>query len=47
MLEGLDAMDWSKLRHSYGPAIDVPGQLRDRGEAVVSLLEEALGLKGS
>lgn len=29
MLEGLDAVDWPNLKHAYGPAADVPGQLRD------------------
>ena len=28
MLEGLDAIDWSKLRHAYGEATDVPNQIR-------------------
>lgn len=28
MLEGLDAIDWSRLSHAYGSAEDVPGQLR-------------------
>ena len=28
MLEGLDKIDWSKLAHAYGPAGDVPAQLR-------------------
>jgi len=26
MLDGLDEIDWSKLKHAYGPATDVPGQ---------------------
>lgn len=29
MLEELDHIDWSKLKHAYGPATDVPGLLRD------------------
>lgn len=29
MLEGLDLIEWGKLRHAYGPATDVPGLLRD------------------
>ncbi|MEU3643193.1 hypothetical protein AB0E59_07410 [Lentzea sp. NPDC034063] len=29
MLDGLDDVDWAKLKHAYGPADDVPGQLRD------------------
>ncbi|MGW0605378.1 HEAT repeat domain-containing protein [Streptomyces sp. NPDC002644] len=28
-LAGLDAVDWSALEHAYGPADDVPAQLRD------------------
>ncbi|CUH78231.1 HEAT repeat domain-containing protein [Tropicibacter naphthalenivorans] len=28
MLEGLDQIDWAALRHAYGPAADVPGDLR-------------------
>ncbi|MFJ3306807.1 HEAT repeat domain-containing protein [Streptomyces sp. NPDC086549] len=27
-LAGLDAIDWAELEHAYGPADDVPGQLR-------------------
>jgi hypothetical protein len=28
LLDGLDAVDWSRYRHAYGPATDVPGLLR-------------------
>jgi hypothetical protein len=28
MLEGLERVDWPRLRHAYGPATDVPGLLR-------------------
>ena len=28
LLEGLDAIDWAKLSHAYGPATDVPDLLR-------------------
>ena len=28
-LEGIDTIDWAQLEHAYGPAADVPGQLRD------------------
>lgn len=28
MLEKLDDIDWSKISHAYGPAADVPAQLR-------------------
>jgi HEAT repeat protein len=44
-LTGLDAVDWSALTHAYGPADDVPGQLRalcspdpeERGKALDAL----------
>ncbi|MGI5506521.1 hypothetical protein [Lentzea sp. CA-135723] len=29
MLTGLDRVDWARLSHAYGPADDVPDQLRD------------------
>jgi hypothetical protein len=29
MLEGLDRIDWSKLKHAYGEASDVPELIRD------------------
>ncbi|WP_394617423.1 hypothetical protein JNUCC0626_48880 [Lentzea sp. JNUCC 0626] len=29
MLTGLDQVDWARLSHAYGPADDVPAQLRD------------------
>ena len=29
MFAGLDDIDWGALEHAYGPAADVPGQLRD------------------
>jgi hypothetical protein len=28
LLDGLDAIDWARLSHAYGPATDVPGLLR-------------------
>src|SRR5437764_147046 len=28
MLEGLERVDWARLRHAYGPATDVPDLLR-------------------
>jgi hypothetical protein len=28
LLDALDAVDWSRYRHAYGPATDVPGLLR-------------------
>src|SRR5437762_5191955 len=39
MLERLDTIDWAALRHAYGSAKDVPGQLR----ALVSGDERACG----
>jgi hypothetical protein len=29
MLRGIDNVDWSKIRHCYGPAADVPALLQD------------------
>lgn len=29
MLNGLDQVDWARLTHAYGPADDVPDQIRD------------------
>jgi hypothetical protein len=29
MLRGLDNKDWSKIRHCYGPAVDVPALLQN------------------
>ena len=29
MLDGLDAIDWTRLVHAYGSAGDIPGLLRD------------------
>ncbi len=28
MLEGLELIDWAKLEHAYGPAVDTPGVIR-------------------
>src|SRR3712207_2397151 len=28
MLEGLDQIPWAELEHAYGPASDVPNQIR-------------------
>ena len=28
MLEGLDHVPWERLEHAYGPASDVPAQIR-------------------
>ncbi|MBV1856550.1 HEAT repeat domain-containing protein [Catellatospora tritici] len=33
MLERLDDIDWALLTHAYGPADDVPGQIRDLARA--------------
>jgi hypothetical protein len=47
MLKGLDEVDWSRLSHAYGPAMDVPGLIRqllgpsrtDRDSALSKLAE--------
>ncbi len=43
MLEGLETIDWSRLRHAYGEAVDVPGQLRALLAAEEEARQEALG----
>ena len=53
MLEGLDGVDWSRLRHAYGSAEDLPGLILamrapdpdDRAEAMEELREELQELK--
>lgn len=42
MLEGLDLIDWGKLRHAYGPATDVPGLLRDLASADAGVRDAAM-----
>ncbi len=42
MLEGLDKIDWSKLRHAYGAATDVPGQIRSLLSEDKRVREEAM-----
>jgi hypothetical protein len=29
VLDGIDDIDWASVHHAYGPAVDVPGDLRD------------------
>ncbi|MFF9349408.1 HEAT repeat domain-containing protein [Streptomyces sp. NPDC014734] len=43
MLETFDTVDWANLPHAYGPATDVPGQLRALGSAERGVREKALG----
>ncbi|WP_042430056.1 hypothetical protein [Streptacidiphilus anmyonensis] len=38
---GLDQVDWSQLRHAYGPAEDVPSLLRDLASPVEETVAEA------
>jgi len=42
MLEGLDAVPWSSLTHAYGPAADVPGQIRNLASRARKMREGAL-----
>jgi hypothetical protein len=42
MLEGLDSIDWSKLRHAYGAATNVPDQIRSLLSEDESVREEAM-----
>jgi hypothetical protein len=42
MLEGLDLVDWNKLVHAYGPAIDVPEQIRNLASHSSDVREKAL-----
>jgi hypothetical protein len=42
MLEGLDRIDWGSLGHAYGPATDVPGQLRALASADKKTRDDAL-----
>ncbi|WP_337176921.1 hypothetical protein [Paludisphaera sp.] len=42
MLEGLDAIDWKALGHAYGPATDVPDQLRALASSDPDARAEAL-----
>ncbi|MFZ4815617.1 MAG: hypothetical protein ACOYL5_13850 [Phototrophicaceae bacterium] len=39
MLEGLDAVDWHKLQHSYGTATDVPDMLRAMAAVETEILD--------
>jgi hypothetical protein len=42
VLETLDAIDWSKINHSYGPATDLPTQIRALAFGNKEEQEEAL-----
>ncbi|GCD96835.1 HEAT repeat domain-containing protein [Embleya hyalina] len=42
-LDGLDAVDWAGLRHAYGPAGDVPAQIRALTSDDPATCESALG----
>ena len=42
MLEGLDAINWSKLHHAYGSAADVPGQIRSLTSSDTAVFDHAL-----
>jgi len=42
MLEGLDKVDWSKLKHAYGDASDVPNDIRELLSGVEDIREKAL-----
>jgi hypothetical protein len=43
VLDGLDDIDWARLGHAYGPADDVPGQLRALLDPDATVRDEALG----
>src|SRR5687767_12280088 len=47
MLEGLDSIDWSRLRHAYGEASDVPAQVRALASPDVETRHEAYSELGS
>ena len=42
MLEGIDRIDWHELKHAYGPADDVPGQIRALASDKERVREKAL-----
>jgi HEAT repeats len=42
MLEGLDQIDWASLTHAYGPASDVPDQIRGLASADEKTREASL-----
>jgi hypothetical protein len=42
VLDGLDAIDWSELHHAFGPAADVPEQLRALAGVDQDARDEAL-----
>ena len=41
-LDGLDAIGWASMAHAYGPAADVPGQIRGLASADPRTREESL-----
>src|SRR5690242_15938897 len=43
MLEGLDAIDWASFEHAYGPATDLPENLRALATGDEQARQEALG----
>jgi len=42
VLEGLDQIDWARLTHAYGPATDVPDQIRAVHSADPAVRQRAL-----
>jgi len=42
MLDGLDSVDWAHLEHAYGPAEDVPEQLRALASAQAETRKQAI-----
>src|SRR5579883_3023990 len=48
MFEKLDQVNWTELTHAYGPAADVPGQIRGLASPVADTRNKALsGLHGN
>ena len=45
MLEGLDAVDWGRLSHAYGAAVDVPDLIRALATRASNGLEAAVNLE--
>jgi len=42
LLEKLDAVAWAELRHAYGRASDVPGQIRALSDSDISIRDRAM-----
>ena len=40
-LNGLGSVDWGRLHHAYGPATDVPGQVRALAPAEAAQRQKA------